>query len=111
MSRSVERSAVALGALYVLVLGWAMVNISYDLWGAFVLLPAIVCVSVPVLKLAFPDTSSGMFKVAFVGLCAKLVASMFRYFVAYVIYDGSTDSASYHTFAKLLGARIRRLPS
>ena len=38
---------VAAGMAYVVGLGWAMANLSYDLWGALVAVPLIALVMVP----------------------------------------------------------------
>ena len=107
MNKNVERLVIGLGGLYVLVLGWAMVNTSYDVWGAFLLLPPIALVSVAILRRVFADESSGLFKVAAIGLGAKFVGTVFRYWVTYSSYGGASDAEGYHIAARSLAAAIR----
>lgn len=107
MNKNVERLVIVLGVLYVLVLGWAMVYVSYDVWGAFLLLPPIALISVAILRRIFSDDSSGLFKIATVGLGAKFVGTVSRYWLTYSSYGGASDAEGYHLAAKVLSAEIR----
>ena len=107
MTGRVERVIIGLGALYVLALGWAMVSVSYDVWGAFVLLPLVVVVTLILLRRVFPDEFSRMYTIAALGLAAKLVAVIIRYWVAFQSYGGYSDSGEYDLKAKALVASIR----
>jgi hypothetical protein len=54
-----EAGVVAAGAAYLLVLGWAMQNLSYDIWGALVIVPVLVALSAPADQPGhFPTTSN-----------------------------------------------------
>ena len=107
MNKTAERFVIALGGLYVLVLGWAMGNVSYDVWGAFLLLPPIALTSIAILRRVFSDNSSGLFKIAAIGLGAKFVGTIFRYWLTYSSYGGASDAEGYHLAAKALAADIR----
>lgn len=94
-------------AAYLLFLGWSMVNVSYDTWGALVVAPVIVGITVPVLRRSFNRRSSYLFPIALAGLGAKLVGSLFRYWVAFDAYGGKADAQLYHETGKLIAADIR----
>jgi hypothetical protein len=106
MTGGVERLAVVAAALYVLVAGWAMFSLSYDIWGAFIIAPVIVIVTVPLLRRLFTGEHAALFPIALVGLFAKLVGSMYRYWVAFDAYGGSADAGRYHDYGKAAAGNI-----
>lgn len=89
---------VGLGCVSAYVLGftWAMGNTSYDVWGAFLVLPGLVILSIPLVRRAVraePDTALGRLLV--LGLLAKLAGSIALYSLDAELYDGSTDAHGY----------------
>lgn len=106
MSDVVERLVVAAAATYVLLTGWAMATLSYDIWGALVVGPVIVLVSVPLLRRAFSGEHASLFPIAVVGLAAHLSGSIMRYWVAFDAYRGATDSRSYDAAGKQIAADV-----
>ena len=75
---------VVLGSvLYVVITGWAMASLPYEVWGAFVIAPILVAVTVPVLRRIFRGDLAAIFPIAVGGLLAKFAGSTFRYWVAF----------------------------
>ena len=107
MISRVERLLICSAVLYVLVLGWAMVNISYDLWGAFVLLPVLVLATLAILRRVFPHEYPGLYRIAVIGLVAKFGVVFVRYFIAFQSYSGFSDSGDYDLNAKVIAGNIR----
>lgn len=97
---------VVAAAGYVAVLGWAMVHTKYDLWGALVLAPLIIVVTLPVLRRIFAD-DPWLFAFASAGLLAKFAGCAFRYWVAFDAYGGTADAGRYHVFGKFFAGQIR----
>ena len=99
---------VVLGSvLYVVITGWAMASLSYEVWGAFVIAPILVAITVPILRRVFRGELAPIFPIAVGGLLAKFVGSIFRYWVAFDAYNGSADAARYHAFGQQLAGDIR----
>ncbi len=108
MPRRVDLLVVGAAAGYVLLTGWAMATLSYDVWGALVVVPVVVAVSVPLLRRTFAGPLEPLYPIALVGLVAKLGGTALRYWVAFGPYRGSTDSVRYDTFGKLFAGEIWR---
>ena len=82
-------------AAYAAVFVYAMNNTSYDVWGALLVTPALIAISVPIiLRFAAtePDPRIGQILVA--ALLLKLAASIPRYYMVTVMYE-SGDSLRY----------------
>jgi hypothetical protein len=96
-------------AAYVAAFTWAMQHGSYDVWGAFLVAPVLVTVSVPVLlRFARSEEHTRLGQLLVVALILKLAASIARYYMAFHLYDGS-DAARYAEVAALLADDFRRL--
>ncbi|CAB4862713.1 unannotated protein [freshwater metagenome] len=93
--------------LYLLFLGWAMGNLSYDTWGAFIVLPMMVGVTRLVLRRIFTKRMRYMYPMALAGLGAKVVGSLVRYWVTFDAYGGQADARLYHDIAKVIAGDIR----
>ena len=94
MTNRWERPLVASAAAYVLVVGWAMIALPYDIWGSFVVAPIVVILTVPALKLVFRGDDAIILPIAVGGLIAKLGATLFRYWVAFEAYGGAADAGA-----------------
>ncbi len=101
-----DRLAIAAAAVYVLMTGWSMATFSYDIWGAFVVAPVILLVSVPLLRRIFTGEHARLFPIAVVGLVAHLGGSFLRYWVAFDAYGGSADSSTYDAVGKQIAADV-----
>lgn len=104
--RLTERLVIVAAVAYVLGLGWAMVYTTYDVWGAFVIMPIIVIITVPLLKRVFADDRI-LFRVALAGLFAKFAGALIRYYVAFDAYGGLSDAGHYHEFGQVLARDVR----
>ena len=107
MTNRWERLLVAGAAAYVLFVGWAMTALSYDIWGAFVVAPIVVTLTVPALKRVFRGDDVAILPIAVGGLVAKLGATLFRYWVAFDAYGGQADAGVYHEAGARLADQIR----
>ena len=101
------RLAIVGGTLYLLVLGVAMTRLSYDIWGAFVVGPIILVVSLPILARVFNGPDRTLFWIAVAGLFAKIGAAMIFYWVAFDAYGGAADPARYHAAGRVIASNIR----
>ncbi|MFM7685644.1 MAG: hypothetical protein ACKPDI_06950 [Actinomycetota bacterium] len=102
-----ERLFLLVAVIYVAVTGWAMSNLSYDVWGGFLIAPILVLFTLPLLRRAFRGELASLFPIAVTGLLAKFAGAIFRYWVAFDAYGGSADAAGYHEFGKRLAGEIR----
>ena len=93
-----ESTAVGLGVAYLLGLTWAMANVSYDIWGAFIIGPVLLIVGVAMLRRLFRGAQSEVYTIMTVGLIAKLAGGIARYWVSFDAYGGATDAQRYHQY-------------
>jgi hypothetical protein len=108
MSRGVERAVIVAAAAYLLVTGWAMARLSYDVWGALVMTPVIGIFSWLMLRRVFSGDRRPLLRLAVIGLFAKLAGCLIRYWVAFSAYGGNADAQRYHNDGKLLAGAIRQ---
>ena len=95
--------AAALG--YLAALAWAMGNLSYDVWGAMVVGPVLVAVSVPLLeRIGRADPDRRVMRLLFVAFAAKMAGALVRYAVTFEVYGGRADAGGYHGSGRRLAA-------
>lgn len=104
--RHIDLVIVAIGACYVLLGGWAMANLRYDIWGALLAIPAIAAIMVPIIAHMFRDAPM-VARIAYLGLATKCVGTFARYWVAFDAYGGAADSQAYHEFGRVYAQKIR----
>ena len=85
-----SRLAVVAGGGYLVLLGLAMTRASYDVWGALVVGPLIVVVTIPIVVRLFRDADRWTLGIVIAGLFAKLAAAMLFYWVAFDAYRGAS---------------------
>jgi hypothetical protein len=106
---TVGMTLVGLAALYIAGFSRAM-NGSFDVWGAFVVAPILVAVSVPVLlRFARTEPHAWTARLLIAGLLLKLLAGLVRYQVAFGAYDGSADAARYDRVGTALAQQFRHM--
>ena len=93
------RALAVAAAGYLVVLAWAMANLSYDIWGALVLAPILITVGVLLLRVLFRGSQGDLFGLMVLGLLAKLAGGVARYWVSFDAYGGATDAQRYHAYA------------
>lgn len=97
---------VVAGLGYALLAGWAMANVGYDVWGAIVVVPIMALFSVPMVRHTFRGELRPLANVALVGLAAKLVGTLLRYWVVFGAYGGAADADQYHNSGRLLAGDV-----
>ena len=106
-----DRPATVLGLLLVAgwagTLTWAMNDGPADLWSALLVGTGLVLVSVPLVsRAARADGWELAAPVLWTAIGAKLVACWLRYWVAFDVYHGSTDSLGYHKAGEAIAAGL-----
>jgi hypothetical protein len=75
---------------------WLMQHGTYDQWGAMIVGPVLVLVSLPILARVAAATREPWFLgLVVTALVVKLLASLARYWVAFILYGGVADAAGY----------------
>lgn len=97
---------VGAGLTYLLVAGWAMTRLRYDVWGVLLAMPVIAAVMVPIIHFTFRDQPT-LARIAYVGLAAKACGTFARYWVAFDAYGGAADAQAYHDFGRIYGEKLR----
>jgi hypothetical protein len=105
--RRIEGWAIAGAFAYLVVLGVAMQRLSYDIWGALVIVPIIVLASWPLIGWAFRDELAGLRPYAWVGLVAKLAGAVLAYQVRFAALGEGFDAGRYHREGQLLAGAVR----
>ncbi len=96
-------------AAYLVIFAWGMQSLSYDIWGALLVGPLMVLVTVAVvgrLVRSGDDPRLGAMLVAAVVL--KFVAAVVLYVVSSELYGGVADAFGYHDHAVALAESFRR---
>jgi hypothetical protein len=102
-----DRLLIAGASIYLAVTGWAMYALSYDIWGAFIIAPVLVVVSIPLIRIAFDGRLSNIVPIAWLGLAAKLGGAVLGYVVRFDFYGGSADAERYHDVGRVLASDVR----
>ncbi len=102
-----EAGVVAAGAAYLVALGWAMQNLSYDVWGALVIVPVLAAISAPLINRTFTGDIEHLRPWIWVGLFVKFAGAIAGYYVRFDAYGGSADAGRYHSFGKVLAEDVR----
>ena len=92
--------AIVAGAGFALAWGWAIGMQSYNLWGALLVTPVFVAVNAVLLwRAAAREPNPWFGRLIGVAFLAKMVGTLVRYYVAYVVYNGATDAERYNLAA------------
>jgi hypothetical protein len=102
-NRGGRGAASAVAVLGVLAVGfivlaflWIVENRSYDVWGGLLVAPAVVALTIPIARhAALLDDDPKLFRLIMLAVLIKLLASLVRYYVAFVTYDGVADAGVY----------------
>src|SRR5680860_1312221 len=97
MSRQLPTAPVVLGVLgiaaYSALLTWGMEHVGFDVWGAFLVAPALLLLSWPLIAAASRAAGDPwVARLLWFALVAKLASSIARWFVAFVVYGGTADA-------------------
>jgi uncharacterized membrane protein len=105
--RRLEAAALVAGAAYLVVLGWAMQNLSYDIWGALVVVPVLAALSLPLINRAFAGDLAPIRPWVWAGLAAKFAGSVVGYYLRFDAYGGAADAGRYDAAGSVSAAAIR----
>jgi hypothetical protein len=105
-----QPAAVAVAAVYLGAMGYAMSHTGYRVWGAFIVGPALIAISVPMVRAAGRrETDAGMRRIIYWAFALKMLSAVPRYMVAFVLYDGGTDAVNYHDVGSTYAPMLRTL--
>ena len=99
--------ATALVGAYVAVFAWSMENRAYDMWGALIVFPLLLTLSIPILERLTRDDDPWFQKIVIWALVAKLVACFARYWMSFHLYGGTADAAMYDERGRALAVLFR----
>jgi hypothetical protein len=88
---------VGAAALYLIIISWAMSNLSWDLWGALIYAPLLTLVTILLARRMFSGALQPVVLPVVVGFGVKFAGAMARYWIAFSAYDGVSDSVGYHS--------------
>ena len=87
-------------AVYVVALLAMMASMTYDTWGALLVAPVLVIITVPALRRqAAREADRRLFTLLFGALVLKLLGGVARYMLGFVLYQNKGDAFAYHTDA------------
>jgi hypothetical protein len=102
-----ETLCLVVVAAYLAAMSWSF-HLGYDVWGAFVIGPLLVLANVPLLRAAMRrETERRLATLVAVAFGLKLLAAIPRYLVAFVLYGGTADAATYNGFGAQLAVQFR----
>lgn len=88
---------------------WSMDHASYDTWGGVLVGIVVAAVSIPVVvRVARREDDPRVARLLPWALVLKLGSSVVRYAVAFGVYDGASDAASYHAAGEVLAPLYRK---
>ncbi|OPC80250.1 hypothetical protein B4N89_04185 [Embleya scabrispora] len=99
--------ALAAVGVYVSVFAWAMEYRPYDTWGALIVFPLLLTVSVPLLSRFSRDEPPWVRRLVIGALVAKLLACFARYWMSFVLYEGRADAATYDLVGRAIAPHFR----
>jgi hypothetical protein len=101
-------TAVVVMAATLLALGYGMNHTAYNVWGGFWVAPVLLILSVPVAARAARREGDRIGRIVLVAAAVKVSAApLLRYWMAYSLYGGSSDSAGYHAAGVVLAPLFR----
>lgn len=100
-------AATGVVGFYVAAFAWSMENRAYDMWGALIVLPLLLTLSIPILERLTRDDDPWFQKIVIWALVAKLVSCFARYWMSFVLYGGNADAAMYDEKGRALAVFFR----
>ncbi|MGH2572279.1 MAG: hypothetical protein ACRDGU_02125 [Actinomycetota bacterium] len=92
-------SGLLLTGALVFGLLFLMARSTYDSWGAMLIVPVLIALTIPALRRqAAAEKDPRLFAILMAALLLKLAGAMVRHYVAFDIYQGDADAGDYHTF-------------
>jgi len=95
----------AAAAAYLILLALAMTRVSFDVWGALVVAPALTAGSLVLLARARRrEVDPWIGKLLVIAFVTKMVGAVVRYAVTFEVYAGRADAGGYHGSGRRLAA-------
>lgn len=92
---------------YAVLVVWAAQRLPYDLWGALLVTPALLALSVPMLRAAARvEDDPVIVRLLVVALVLKLAGALARYFISWQFYGGLFDAALYDTSGRAIAEQL-----
>jgi hypothetical protein len=89
-------------------IGWAATNATYDTFAGAIVIVVLVAVTFPIARLlAMREPDPRIARLILIAPFLKLAATLLRFAVAYVVYDGVADAAIYHREGTRLAESLR----
>ena len=93
---------------YLAGFAWAVDNTAFDIWGAFLVAPVLLLVSLPLAKrISQAEDDPRIGRLILWAMVAKLLGSIPRYYMVYGLYDGVGDSHRYARAGAQLAEQFR----
>jgi hypothetical protein len=82
---------------YLVVVALGMAHLSFDIWGAMVVGPVLVAISIPLLAgAARREADPRMGRLLVAAFVVKMLGALVRYAVTFEVYAGRADAGGYH---------------
>jgi hypothetical protein len=82
---------------------------AYETWGAVILAPILVAITLPMLaRQSAREDDRKLFWILVLALAFKLIGALIRHYVAFDVYGGAADAASYHNWGVELAPQLRQ---
>ena len=101
-----EQGIIGLAIAYLVALSWSISNISYDIWGVFIVLPPLALLGIFGVRRMFSGELQPIAKIMYLGLAAKFAGACAKYFVSFDTYGGFTDAEEYHIYARAAASKV-----
>ncbi|HEY4331853.1 MAG TPA: hypothetical protein VGM78_04765, partial [Ilumatobacteraceae bacterium] len=104
--RAAQPALIAVAIGYLAFISWAMTHLSYDIWGAFIVIPPLGVIGAFGIRKLLGAELRPLTKIMILGLLAKLGGTAARYWIAFDAYGGASDSQQYHLLGSQAAAQV-----
>ncbi|GAA6524410.1 hypothetical protein [Intrasporangium sp. DVR] len=92
--------ALVIGGAVAAALSWALRTQSYNVWGAIIVVPLLTALNLLLIsRVARGSREKWLGSLLVLALAAKILGTLVRYAVAYVVYEGAADAERYNLYA------------
>jgi hypothetical protein len=100
-------AVVAGASAYLVLLAWAMSNLSFDVWGGVLVAPILIAFTLPLaMSAARAEGRPATVRLIMVAVVLKLIGSVVRYYVTFAVY-GAADATGYDAKGRVLAPLFR----
>ena len=92
--------ALVVGGAIAALFSWALRTQSYNVWGAIVIVPLLAALNLLLIwRVTRGAREKWLGPLLVIALAAKILGTLVRYAVAYVVYEGAADAERYNLYA------------